>query len=109
MTAERRRDDPRFGALSGQIEELNKKHDALSDKIEHNTQMTEEIRSNTAGIVETWQSITGGLKVLAALAKAAKYLSYFAMAVSAIGAAWYTATHWGAASPGGLKFPPDGS
>jgi len=41
------------------------------------------------------------LKVLAALAKAAKYFSYFAMAVSAIGGAWYAVTHWG--EPPSLK------
>jgi len=53
-----------------------------------NTESIERVEKNTVDIVEAFQAVTGGLKVLQGLARFAKYFSYVAAAVTAGAAAW---------------------
>ena len=66
---DRRIDDVRLTALEercGRIETA----------VAENTLLTKTIQKNTDDIVEAWNAIAGGLKVLGWLARAAKYLTY---------------------------------
>ena len=74
--------------------------DAIVHELQAQRQMIEEIRTDVAGMVEAWHAIEGGLKVLGALSKVAKFFTSIALGVTAVSAAWYAATHWGQA-PGG--------
>ena len=47
-----------------------------------------EIASSTSGLVDAWAAISGGLKVLNFLGKAAKWVTYFAGMITALYAAW---------------------
>lgn len=74
--------------------------DAIVQELQAQRQMIEEIRVDVAGVVEAWHAIEGGLKVLGALSKVAKFFTAVALGVTALSAAWYAMTHWGQA-PGG--------
>lgn len=66
---DRRADDARLKAL-----------EERTTRIEHavaeNTSLTKTVNTNTAAIVDAWNAMAGGLKVLVWLAKAAKYVTY---------------------------------
>ena len=73
---DRRADDPR-------LTEIHARVSALEDKVDANTALTEEIHTNTAGMVEAWKAMEGGLKVLATLARVAKWFTVIIGAVTA--------------------------
>lgn len=74
--------------------------DAIVGELRVQREMIEAIRADVAGVVEAWHAIEGGLKVLGALSKIAKFFTAIVLVVTAVSAAWYSATHWGQV-PGG--------
>lgn len=102
---ERRGEDPRFKKLFAEVSQLKKDQLALSTKIDQNTATMLDIKKNTEDIVEAWDAITGGLKVLGFLGTCAKYVTYFAAAIGATGGAWYALTHWGASPTPPIDIP----
>ena len=92
-------------ALEGRARHPNRRAsderiDAIVHELQVQRQMIEAIRTDVAGVVDAWHAIEGGLKVLGALSKVAKFFTAIALVVTAVSAAWYSATHWGQA-PGG--------
>ncbi len=85
---DRRTDDKRFKIIDDRCTRIEQ-------GLVENTLATKRVEANTEAIVEAWKAIGGGLKVLGWLGTAAKYIAYFATAVSAIAGAWYAMTHWG--------------
>lgn len=80
MTEERRRTtDPGFASLNDRV-------GALEEGLKANTEITKKIEQNTAGIVEAWNAIVGGLQVLGFLAKLAKWASWIAAGAAAVAA-----------------------
>ena len=79
MTDERRRaDDARFATLDARCDNIEK-------SLAENTRITAGVKADTAAIVEAWTAIAGGLKVLGALGKVAKWASYL---VALAGGVW---------------------
>ena len=84
----RRGSDPRLDSLCERV-------GTLETKMEANTALTQEVKRDTAAIVEAWTALSGGLKVLGVLGTIGKYVAYIAAAVSAVSALWAVITHWG--------------
>ena len=84
----RRAADPRLDSLCERV-------GTLETKMEVNTALTQEVKRDTAAIVEAWTALSGGLKVLGVLGTIGKYVAYIAAAVSAVSALWAVVTHWG--------------
>lgn len=79
MTDERRRaEDARFLALETRCSNIEK---CLAE----NTELTAGVKADTSAIVEAWQAISGGVKVLGVLGKIAKWASYV---VGFVGGVW---------------------
>lgn len=95
MDQERRSTDPKLLELAEGLQHLKDKYACVEKKLDANIEVTTRIDQNTAAIVEAWQALSGGLKVLGWLGTVARYVAYFAGAVSAIGGAYYAITHWG--------------
>lgn len=95
---ERRQEDAKFTEITRRIDCIAAKHNELADDVRKLTAMTATVAESTSGLVETWEALTGGLKVLNALGKAAKWVTYLAGMLGAIAAAWYTFKN---GSPGG--------
>lgn len=77
-------DTERFNLIALDIKSLQGQHVALATKIDENTAMTKCIQKNTSDMIETWKTVTAGLRVLANLAKVAKYIGYVAGAIAAV-------------------------
>lgn len=89
----RRESDGRMNSLATQITTLAGQHRALVLEVQANTTITERIDKSTAGLVEAWAAISGGLKVLNWLGKAAKWVTYIAGAITAAGGVYWMAVH----------------
>lgn len=80
MAEERRRSaDPSIASLSTRVA-------SLEEGLKANTEITKKIEQNTAPMLEAWQAIVGGLKVLGFLAKLAKWASWIAAGAAAVAA-----------------------
>ena len=95
-------------ALEGRARHPNRRAsderiDAIVHELQVQRQMIEAIRTDVAGVVDAWHAIEGGLKVLGALSKVAKFFSTIAVLVTALGAAWYAFKNGGVAPPTGGK------
>lgn len=91
----RRADDPRIAKVQEQVEWLTGRHAELKTRLDENTALTGEVKRDTAGLVEAWTAIAGGMKVLGWLGRVAKWFGVIAGAIAASGGAWYALTHWG--------------
>jgi hypothetical protein len=67
---------------------LSKRVDTLEGHLKENTEATKRIESNTKDIVETFQALSGGFKVLNGLGALAKPVWRIAGAGAAIAALW---------------------
>jgi uncharacterized coiled-coil protein SlyX len=67
----------RMDDLQGQI-------DGLSDAVAENTKLTQAIHDSTAGLVEAFQALQGGLRVLEQIGRIARPVSYIVATVTAI-------------------------
>lgn len=67
----------------------------IEQQLADNTELTAQVKQNTADIVQAWQSVRGGLKVLGWLGLVAKWVTIIAAAVSAVAAAAYAIMHFG--------------
>lgn len=92
---DRRSDDPRIHTLVEKVAGIELRQVDISERLEVNTQITAEISRNTADIVEVWQSVKGGMRVLGWLGLAAKWLAIVAGCVTAVSAAVYALLHFG--------------
>lgn len=66
---------------------LVRRVDALEGKLDANTEMTRRIEERTAGVVEMFDAMKGGFKVLGILGQIGKWVAYIAGAVTAVWAA----------------------
>lgn len=80
-------------ATDSQISELGRRMTVIEEaqsagiaQLAENTQITREIQANTKDIVDAWNAMVGGLKVLGFLAKLAKWGTWIA---GAAGVVWY--------------------
>lgn len=89
---DRRGDDRRFIAITKRI-------DDIAGEVQKNTEITQRIESSTSGLVEAWEAISGGLKVLNFLGKIAKWVAVVAGAFTAAASAVYIFTHGGGPTP----------
>lgn len=69
------------------METLVSRVDALEQKLDANTEMTRKIEERTAGVVEMFEAMKGGFKVIAILGQLAKWIAYIAGAVTTVWAA----------------------
>lgn len=81
--------------MVAQVASVEKTQAELAEQLAFNTQITAKVVQNTADIVEVWQSVKGGMRVLGWLGLAAKWLTIIAACVTAVGAAVYAMTHFG--------------
>ena len=88
-TPQRREADKKIEELVGRVDRLAEQHAVLSGKLDENNAATARIEASTAGLVEAWTAIAGGIKVLGWLATAAKYIGMFAAAVGSVVGAYY--------------------
>jgi len=75
-------------SLHGQFVQMKGDLAECMESTKRNAESIERVEKNTSDIVEAFQAVTGGLKVMQGLAKFAKYFSYIAGAVAAGLAAW---------------------
>jgi len=75
-------------SLHGQVVQMKEDLADCRADTKRNTESIERVEKNTSDIVEAFQAVTGGLKVMQGLARFAKYFSYVAGAVAAGLAAW---------------------
>jgi len=75
--------------------------DELVDEVKELRRMVEETNKNVEGIVDAWQAVEGGIKVLGAIGKVLKFVAVVGGVVTALSAAWYSLTHWGEHPIGG--------
>lgn len=78
-----REQQERLGAVEHQMEEIK-------SNLAVNTLVTEQVQTNTAGLVDLFNNASGAFKVLEGLGKAAKPLMYIAGFVSAALTVWAT-------------------
>ena len=119
MTQEQLRDAEYHALVTGQRTLINqvtelarvqrameRRYDAklreMGDELSENTKATQDVKENTAGVVEALQAIQGGMKVLAWLGKAARPVMYLAVPGAVLLAAWHNGwetiknmMHWG--------------
>ena len=88
-TPDRRGEDPKFSEITKRIDGLVVQHTVLMAAVESNTVITKKIETSTAGLVEAWDAISGGLKVLNFLGKVAKWVTYIAGMLTAVYTAWH--------------------
>lgn len=89
---DRRAEDPRLVAMGKRI-------DGLVFDVQQNTVITKRIEESTSGLVEAWEALSGGLKVLNVLGEIAKWVTIVVTMVTAVWTAFYVATHGGSPSP----------
>lgn len=80
----RRAADGQLVALCERMGSIEKSHERLEAQVAENTEMTKRIETNTAGVIEAFAAVLGGLKVLGFLAKMAKWASWLAAGAGAM-------------------------
>ncbi len=85
----RRESDTQIQGLKSRIDALAAGHATIVEEVKKNTEITERIATSTAGLVDAWNAISGGLKVLNFLGKVAKWVTYIAGMFTAVYAAWH--------------------
>ena len=75
--------------LVKRMDTLTADHNTLRLQVDENTEITKRIDTNTAGLVEAWNALSGGLRVLRWFARVAKWITIIAGMVAAVSAAWY--------------------
>ena len=80
----------RLEAGDRKMSDLQEQIDGLRSAIADNTALTQQIRDSTAGLVEAFGALRGGLKVLEAIGRAARPVSYIVAAVAAGLGLWQT-------------------
>lgn len=81
----------------------DKRIDDLADEVSALRTEINQLRVDVGGVLEAWHAIEGGLKVLGALSKVAKFFTVIAGLVTAVGAAWYAFKNGGVSPPIGGK------
>ncbi len=98
MAAELRTADLRMDELVGKVNAIEKDHAAARALLKENTEAINAIKSDTADMLATFESWRGAMRVLEAIGRLAKPVSYIVGLVASI-AAFYTAVKSG----GGTK------
>ncbi|MBB2918188.1 hypothetical protein [Cupriavidus alkaliphilus] len=80
-----------------EFEQLVGEVKALKESVAENTECTRRTEANTQGLVELFDALSGGFKVIAWLGRAAKPIGYIAGALAAVIGLWT------AIKGGGLK------
>jgi hypothetical protein len=89
VTAERREDHAAWRAkVEARLDAGADKMRSLGEDLKANTAATQQVQANTSEVVDLLRSFQGAFRVLAMIGKAAKPLSYIAMAGSACLAFW---------------------
>lgn len=91
IEGERRRDDKRWYEITQDISQLKAQHGEIRLAVDQNTQITNEIKTNTEEIIEFFKAGKGFFTSIGYIAKFAKWLTAIA---AAVGVAW-TAFHIG--------------
>lgn len=91
LAPERRSNDAQFNSLAKRIAGLEVGHSELKTAIHDNTELTKSIERNTSGLIEAWEALSGGLKVLNLLGKCAKWVTIVVGMVTALWTAWHLA------------------
>lgn len=81
--------DQQLLELASRLSEMERKSESLCDLIESNTGITEQVKTDTAELVEWIRNSKGAFRVLGALGSVAKWAGGIAMAVAAIMALWH--------------------
>lgn len=74
--------------LQARMEVVELQMAEMKDSLAKNTEVTEQVQTNTAGLVELFNNAAGAFRVLEGLGKAAKPLMYIAGFVSAALGVW---------------------
>jgi hypothetical protein len=69
---------------------LSSRMDTFEKQLADNTAATEAIKTNTQGIVDAFQAMQGGLKVLDTLGRVFKPVAAFVAAVVGVVTAWFS-------------------
>lgn len=93
VVPDRRAEDPKLTAITARIDDLAQQHQTIAVAVAENTVITKKIEASTSGLVEAWEAISGGLKVLNFLGKCAKWIALIATAITAGYSAFYAVTH----------------
>ena len=75
--------DERMNDLQSQIDGLQKQNTELKQDVAENTELTKSIATHTAGIIETFEALRGGFKVLEGLGRFARPVGYILAALAA--------------------------
>jgi hypothetical protein len=67
---------------------MKSQHSEFKSKLDENTQTTNEIKRDTANMLDMFRSWEGAFKTLEMIGKLFKPLGYIAIAVSAVAATW---------------------
>ncbi len=94
MAAELRTADLRMDELVGKVNAIEKDHAAARAMLKENTEAINAIKSDTADMLATFESWRGAMRVLEAIGRLAKPVSYIVGLVASI-AAFYTAVKSG--------------
>ena len=81
----RRAADEKLNSLTDRVGSIEQSQVRLEAQVAENTEMTKRIEANTAGVVEAFNAVLGGLKVLGFLARMAKWASWI---LAGAGAVW---------------------
>ena len=90
MIAERRAEDPRLSYLTARVEDLAAQHKLIVHEVQLNTALTQQIATSTAGLVDAWGALAGGIKVMCVAGRVAKWLAGVGGAIAAL---WYLFIH----------------
>lgn len=66
--------------------------DALKSRLDSACDDVSQIKKDTADIIDTFKALAGGFKVLQALGKMARVVTFIAASVAAVVAAWQALT-----------------
>jgi len=81
----RRQTDTQITMLTAHVDMLDRKvTDHIADESAKLIPRLVKIEANTSGIVEAWQAIEGGLKILKTMAMVARWVTYIAAAVGSV-------------------------
>ena len=90
MAAELRTADLRMDELVGKVNAIEKDQAAARAMLKENTEAINAIKANTADMLATFESWRGAMRVLEAIGKFAKPVSYIVGMLASV-AAFYTA------------------
>ena len=94
MAAELRTADLRMDELVGKVNAIEKDQSAAKALLKENTEAINAIKSDTADMLATFESWRGAMRVLEAIGRFAKPVSYIVGLVASV-AAFYTAVKSG--------------